>query len=244
MILAATLSTGLTVAVVPAQAQQLITNGGFEAAFTGWTRADQLGSDGTFALQTGTSSPVNAFIVPAPPQGTQAAMTDSQAGGSHVLYQDFTIPAGTLSGNVNFSLFINSGDSFFSPAHLDWASTGTDRLNQQARVDIITTAADPFSVAGGDVLQNLFQTLPGDPLVSGYTNFSIDISPLLAANQGQTLRLRFAEVDNVSFFNLGVDQVTIQASPVAAVAPEPSALALLLMGGLLARRTLARRRQA
>jgi len=60
----------------------VITNGGFESGFTGWTRADQTGSDGTFFLQTGTSSPVNSDPVPAPPQGVNAAMTD--AGGPGV----------------------------------------------------------------------------------------------------------------------------------------------------------------
>jgi hypothetical protein len=169
-------------------------------------------------------------------------MTDPQGPGSHVLFQDFTVPAGTLSGTASFSLFINSGDTFRSPNTLDFA---TPTLNQQARVDIITTAADPFSVAAVDVLQNLFQTVPSDPLTSGYTNFVVDISPLLAARQGQTLRLRFAEVDNVSFLNLGVDQVSLVASQVAQVAPEPSSLSLILVAGYgllrIARRTQRRR---
>ena len=60
----------------PAQAG-LISNGGFESGFSGWTRADQFGSDGTFFVQTGPSSPVNGFSVPAPPEGSKAAMTDS-----------------------------------------------------------------------------------------------------------------------------------------------------------------------
>lgn len=213
----------------PASAQ-LIVNGGFEAGFTGWTRADQVGSDGTFALQTGTTSPVNGFPVPAPPEGIRAAMTDAEAGGSHVLYQDFVVPVGIGGGTASFALFVNSGASFRSPASLDWAATnpvGGLNLNQQARVDILTATANPFSVAAGDVLLNLFQTNPGDPLVSGYNNFSTDISSLLSARQGQTLRLRFAEVDNVFFFNLGVDRVAIE--PFASV-PEPTTLALLGLG--------------
>jgi hypothetical protein len=43
----------------------------------------------------------------------------------------------------------------------------------------------------------------------GYNNLVFDITGLLQANQGQTLRLRFAEVDNVAPFNLGVDNVAI-----------------------------------
>jgi hypothetical protein len=81
-------------------------------------------------------------------------------------------------------------------------------------------------VAAGDVLQTLYQTQPGNPTVSGYNDFAINISSLLQARQGQTLRLRFAEVDNVSFFNLGVDRVSIQAAPI----PEPSSVPLMMAG--------------
>jgi hypothetical protein len=144
-------------------------------------------------------------------------MTDAAGPGSHVLYQDFVVPVGPGFYQAGFTLFLNSGDAFRNPATLDFS---TPTLNQQARVDILTTAADPFSVAGGDVLQNLYQTVPADPQVSGYTNRVADVSALFQAHQGQTLRLRFAEVDNFFFLNLGVDNVFIQA------VPEPSSLTL------------------
>ena len=38
---------------------------------------------------------------------------------------------------------------------------------------------------------------------------TFDVTALLQANQGATLRLRFSEVDNVSFFQMGVDNVDI-----------------------------------
>jgi len=188
-------------------------------------------------LQTGTLSPVNGFAVPAPPVGITAAMTDAGGPGSHVLYQDFVVPNSIVGAYlVNFSLFINNGNgagSFFTPASLDFA---TPTLNQQARVDIIKTTADPFSVAAADVLQNLYQTTVGNPLISGYNNLLVDVTTLLLANQGQTLRLRFAEVDNVAPFNLGVDNVDINQ-----VVPEPSSwimtLGALLGVGLLRRRS-------
>jgi len=229
------LSAALVCASLTAPAQSIV-NGGFESGFTGWTRVDQLGSEGTFASQSGTLSPVNGLTVPAPPQGTAAAMTDAAGPGSHVLYQDFLVPMGLPGAALSFSLFINNGNGapdFYAPATLDFA---TPALNQQARVDIITTTADPFSVAGGDVLQNLFQTAPGNPLVSGYTSFTIDISALLLAHQGETLRLRFADADNVAPFNLGVDSVGI------AVIPEPSSAAITSVGlWVLAGRALRRR---
>src|SRR5688572_13540257 len=78
--------------VLSFQAQaDLISNGGFESGFSDWTRVDQVGSDGTFHLQSGTASPVNGDAVPAPPGGSTAAMTDAQGPGAHVLYQIFTV---------------------------------------------------------------------------------------------------------------------------------------------------------
>jgi hypothetical protein len=214
----------------PADAIPLLINGGFESGFTGWTIVDATGSDGTFFLQSGTASPVNADAVPPPPGGTTAAMTDSQGPGSHVLYQDFVVPMTLDSAVLSFDLFIgNRADEFFSPATLAF---DTPALNQQARVDILLVGPDPFSVASSDVLLNLFQTNPGDPLISGYTTFTADLTALLQANLGQTLRLRFAETDNVFFFQLGVDEVSLETAQVPAQVPEPGAL--LLFGSGLA----------
>ncbi|MBX3380016.1 MAG: hypothetical protein KF805_07960 [Phycisphaeraceae bacterium] len=208
-------------ACASAPAQELIANGGFESGFSGWTRVDQIGSDGTFHLQSGAASPVNGFAVPPPPHGQSAAMTDSAAPGSHVLYQDIVIPASVPVATLRFSLYINnSAGAFSTPSTLDWA---TPTLNQQARVDIMTTGADPFSVSAPDILQNVFQTIIGSSLVSGYNEFSIDVTALLAAHAGETLRLRFAEADNVNFFNFGVDSVSLTV-------PAPSALGLAAAG--------------
>jgi len=237
---AATLALALTLATTaarPAQAaSQLITNGGFELVgpnngFSGWARRDHVGREGTFFRQSGTTSPVNgaAFPVPAPPGGTIAAMTDAFGPGSHVLYQDFVIPTGDAVGNLSFSLFIgNRSDRFVTPATLDFAGTsvtGTPNLNQQARVDILSipAAADPFSIA--DVLQNAFLTQVGSPLVTGYTTFSVDVSAVIRAQAGQTLRLRFAETDNINTFQFGVDNVSLITT-----VPEPSGVLMLCTG--------------
>ncbi len=198
----------------------LILNGGFESGFTSWTRSDLAGGDGTFILQSGTTSPVNGDPVPAPPGGSFAAMTDALGPGSHALYQDFIVPAGTVSAELRFDLFLgNRGDDFYSPnpASLDF---GAPAFNQQARVDILVGSSNAFSVLPADVLQNVFQTKPGDPLVSGYTTIVVDLSSLFAARGGQTLRLRFAEVDNVAPFQMGVDNVSLTA------VPEPASVVL------------------
>src|SRR5437588_3377496 len=205
-----------------AYAIPVISNGGFEAGLTSWTKADQLGSEGTFFSQSGTASPVNNDPVPAPPEGTKAAMTDAEGPGSHVLYQDFVATADAAA--LRFALFIgNRADRFATPDSLDFS---TPALNQQARVDILKNTGDPFSVAAADILLNLYQTKVGDPLISGYNAITTDISALLAAHVGETLRLRFAETDNVFTFQMGVDNVRID--------PIPEPASTLLFGTALA----------
>lgn len=225
------LSTALMCGLCSQVRAGLITNGGFETGFSGWTRSDQVGSDGTFALQTGTASPVNGDPVPAPPGGTTAAMTDAQGPGSHVLYQNFTVSAPVIAALLHFDLFIgNRAGTFFtpSPSSLDFS---TPALNQQARVDILLGSASPFSVGAGDVLMTVYQTNPGDPAVSGYTHRSTDITALLNTHLGTPLRLRFAETDNVLTFQLGVDNVDIDTT--ATAIPEPSSW-MLALGAFLA----------
>ena len=218
---------------------EVITNGGFEAGLAGWTRADQLGSEGTFFLQSGTTSPVNGFTVPAPPGGTFAAMTDGAGPGSHVLYQDFVVPAlGSGPGlGLSFSIFLNNSNGagrYFTPNSLDFS---TPTLNQQARVDLMLASADPFSLAAADILRTIYQTSANDPLMAGYNNFAFNLTSALQGREGQTLRLRFAEVDNVAPFNLGIDNVSI------GTIPEPGTWGMLItaIGGLaLLRRKIAR----
>jgi len=210
-----------------ASASELITNGGFEdggGSFAGWTVLDQAGGTGSWFIQSGSGSPLNGFSVPPPPGPTHAAMTDQTGPGSHVMFQDFTVPIALDLATLQFDLFLNNQASdYFAPPTLDFNTTP----NQQARVDIITTAADPFSVAAGDVLLNLYQTNPGDPLLSGYTTVSNDLTVFLQAHLGETLRLRFAEVDNQLFFDAGVDSVSLM------IVPEPATWALTLGGIVL-----------
>ncbi len=208
---------------------ELLVNGGFESGFTNWTITDQVGGDGAFAPQTGGLSPVNGLSVPVPPEGSLAAMTDSQGPGSHALYQDVLIPAGVTQATLVFSLYIkNTADAFRTPANLDWFNPA---LNQQARVDLMSPSADPFSAASVDIIQNLFQTAVGSPLVTGYNAFNIDVTAALTAHAGETIRLRFAEVDNVNIFNFGVDAVSLN------IIPSPSMLGLACATGLIAARS-------
>ncbi len=153
-----------------------------------------------------------------------------------MLYQDFTVSTAASQFVLSFDLFVgNRGGQFAtpSPADLDF---GINEANQQVRVDILKAFAGPFSVAASDVLSALYQSNAGDPLVAGYTKYSFDITALVNANLGETLRLRFAETDNLSPLQAGVDNVTLEA------VPEPTSLVMLASGCLLGMEKIRRRR--
>lgn len=232
----------LFLALSRSASSQAISNGGFEAnggtqtsLFNDWTGADLPGSADSFYVQSGIGTPVFGNLTPPPPEGQYAAMTDSGGAGSHVLYQDFVVPVGGSSAILSFQAYINNqAADFVAPATLDYSAGD----NQQARVDLLLASSDPFSVAGSDVLLNLYQTQPSDPLTSGYTLVNTDITSVLMAHAGETLRLRFAEVENLQTLNFGVDDVRLT------VVPEPSAIALLPASVLIGAACLSRRRRA
>lgn len=195
----------------------LVSNGGFEtnggagtADLTDWTIVNQ--GNGSWYAQTGTSSPTRGVAVQAPTEGSFAAMTDQSSTGSHVLFQQITVPA--EGATLHFDLYLrNHAADYYvpDPATLDH----TVNPNQQFRADIMDPAAGDFDVGAG-VLDNIYQTRPGDPLESGYTT----VSHSLDAFAGQTIRLRFAEVDNQFYFNVGVDNVHVTGKPAVGMTPD------------------------
>ena len=182
----------------------LVTNGGFETAtFAGWTVVNQGGGNGNWFIQSGGVSPTSGVPVPPPAGGTFAAMTDQFGPGSHILYQDLTV--GQCGASLSFDLFIgNRAGVFFTPASL----LHTLVPNQQFRMDIMTPATPLFDVGGG-VLQAVYRTDVGALPIAGY----FPVSASLDGHSGQTVRLRFAEVDNRNFFQAGVDNVTVLTNP-------------------------------
>jgi hypothetical protein len=89
---------------------------------------------------------------------------------------------------------------------------------------------------------NVFRTLPGNTFPASYVLQTTDLTALLAANAGNTLRLRFAEVDNVLFLNLGVDAVSLEATTGTTAVPEPGSV--VLVGSFVSASVLRRLRRA
>jgi len=185
-------------------------NGGIGTdAFAFWTVVNDGAFFGSWLVQSGAASPINAFAVPVPPDGNFAAMTDQSGPGRHLLYQDFTVPS--TGGRLSCLAFVRSDADFEVPQPESLDPSGSVP-NQHVRVDIMDPTAPPEDVGAG-VWQNLLLTRSGDPgspanPMPGYTT----IATALDALAGRRVRLRFAEVDTLGFLNFGVDNCTVSAA--------------------------------
>ena len=199
---AAMLSTMLAVASTAGAAT--IVNGNFETrTLSGWTRDDV--GDGRWFNYTGTTSPRSGHTIAPPPQGNRAAVTDQDGPGRHILYQDVALEP-NFDHTLSLILYYrNRNDVFRAPPNLD----PFGGPNQQYRIDIMKPSAPVDSVASGDVLLTVFRTLRGDPRRRAPTTITADLSPFA----GQTVRIRFAEVDNQFYFQASVDAVSIESVP-------------------------------
>jgi hypothetical protein len=181
------------------------TNGGVGSnVINNWTIVRLPGSlggagAGDFVAYSGTTTPIGARPIEAPTEGTFAAVSDTTGPGSHVMYQDVTIPANgaDLTCDVYFS---NESGANINAGNLDFEAAP----NQHGRIDIMDPSA-PDGDTGAGVLQNLFITEAADPALFSYFALQAD----LGAFSGQTVRLRFAEVDNQFFQNMAVDNCTL-----------------------------------
>ena len=233
-------------------AQDLLVNGSFETGtFAGWTRADQLNpadsanADHFYLSTPGANTPaVNGLTFKTAANaagGNFYAVTASDLPGAHALLQSFTVPSGGGSLKLSFQMFVNDQSGIgptVDPSGLDYTTGGSrvTRDNQHARVDILRAGALNLSTSPADIVTSIY--IGTDPsgfdasfniVPNAFTLYQADLTNVLAS--GQSYRIRFAEVDNVSALNQGVDNVHLLSTT-----PEPGSLGLLtglsVSGGL------------
>jgi hypothetical protein len=194
-------AAGLTLLVVPATASAaIVTNGDFETGnLSGWQTSNQ-GPANWFAY-SGTVAPVSMNSVPAPPQGSFAAISDQSAESRTILYQDVALPPAGSQVRLSLISYYTSDDPIVSPDTLDISSTE----NQQYRIDVMRPGAAVDSVASGDILATVLRTQTGAPISLSPTPKTADLS----AFAGQTVRLRFAVATTDDNLNGGADAVAV-----------------------------------
>lgn len=210
----------------PALSAELLINGNFETGtFAGWTNATLPSSRGNRSIDApGTNTPLGNLPTAANPLGGSFYAVSSQTGpGGYAMSQAFTLAANTGSAQLSFQMFNRNTNTntTINPAGITLLS-GT---NQHARVDILTAVASAFSTLPGDIVASLFLGADPGTGVQPWKNYSFDLLGL-GLTAGGSYQLRFAQVDNVGFFNQGVDNVSITTTAV----PEPASWALMITG--------------
>jgi hypothetical protein len=189
-----------------ASASQLIVNGSFETGdLTGWTATDT-GGLGDFSVTKFLFTPLTGNGTVGPQDGGFYAVSDDYGPQTEDLTQTFTVPLGTTTALLSFSMFVNDvyGGDFGSsgPGGSVFLLSSTNAL--------ITSfySADTFDSPVGNP----------NPWV---TMSNIDVMPFLTP--GSTYTLDFQETDVTSLINVGVDNVSLVTTAVAQ-APEPDTL--------------------
>jgi D-alanyl-D-alanine carboxypeptidase len=157
-------------------------------------------SDGTKAPDPARSDPNFPFLLPDPPQGKFAAVTDVNGPGTRILYRDVRLN-GRLT--LNMTVFYSGSPPLSSPGTLTW---DVPEANQQFRIDLLDPNAPIDSVASGDVLMNVFRTTSEDEVAREPTRVRVNVSRWA----GKTVRLRLAATDNRGPMRVGVDDIRFE----------------------------------
>jgi hypothetical protein len=222
------LAVGLSAPTVDAAAVELLTNGNFETGtFGGWTTTDQPGGTGSWSISApGTATPISGNPTASNAAGGASyAVSDQTGPGAHALTQSFIVAPGATSVVLSFQMFVNNwaASTEINPAGLDFTASP----NQHGRVDLLTAGAGAFDTGVG-VLSNFYTGADTGEFPHPWLDYSYDITGFVGG--GGTFQIRFAEVDNQLFFNMGVDNVSIAAE--FAQVPEPGVLVLLSLAAL------------
>lgn len=187
-----------------------VVNGDFETGtLSGWQQVNfPPEASGAWFAYTGTAPPLPAAIeVPPPPAGNFAAITSQGGAGTHILYQDVALEP-YYTHQLTLLVYYRSAAPLATPSP-ETLNSEIPAANQQYRIDVMKPTAPIESVNPSAILATVFATKTGDPEELGPTPLTVNLTPFA----GQTVRLRFAEVDNEFYFAAGTDSVAIQSLP-------------------------------
>jgi hypothetical protein len=204
-------------------------NCGFETGdFDGWTALtgipdggvngvgvtaegeSQYGGQGgdTWVINDGSTLPIDgpdltANFTVEPFEGDFSAFTEQTGPSLNTLYQDIELPDGLVSAMLIWAQIIRNHAAIFSDP------------NQEFRVEVRDT--------DDNVLEELFSTDPGDPLLgTEWEEMSADLSDYI----GETIRIAFVEEDNLLYFNVHLDEACVEVvepTPTPSPTPTPAA---------------------
>jgi hypothetical protein len=170
----------------------LITNGDFETGdFAGWESL-AVGSALGFQINDGTYvHPAGIAIEPI--SGDYDAVSGQTGPGQNTLRQLVTVPTGVFSAKLAWSDRIRNLASIFSDPNQEWR----------------IVLRDVF----GNVIQEVYSTTPGDPLIQlGPNARSGNVTAALQANEGEDVYVSFEQQDNLNFFNATLDDAVLLVS--------------------------------
>ena len=192
---------------------EFIINGDFETGdFNGWTLTNS-GFGFGFQINDGTPDPPGASGPIAPISGNFDAYSSQVGPGSNIMCEAMLVPSGITSATLSWNDRIQNRALVFSDP------------NQEYRVEITD--------AGGTPIQEIFSTNPGDPLIQlGPNNRSFDVTLLLQSLEGQNIRLKITQQDNLLNFNVNIDDISliIETGPVGGELLPIDSTALILAG--------------
>ena len=149
--------------------------------------------------------------------GNFFSITDQTGPGSYALTQAFTILPGSGLITYSFDMFANNQAVTDYNNGRDFS---TAVLSQNAVADIILGSADPFTNTASDIVASLYGPGSDGPGNNPWITYSGSLS--MAPG---TYQIRFAETDNVLFFQQGVDNASINLGAV----PEQSTWAMMIL---------------
>lgn len=170
--------------------EQFIVNGDFETGdFSGWAVTNS--GSGAWKINDGKLKPGGPGTPLPPISGSFDAVATQSGPGLRILSRSFVVPENITSAVLSWSDRIRNYATTFSDPNQEW------------RVELIDTA--------GNTIQEVFSTNPGDPLQQiGPNHRSFDLTALLQSLAGQTVAVSFEQQDNLGFFNVTLDDVSLE----------------------------------